>query len=814
MINKLKTLLALSLFTVLGANAQNGNVGIGTTSPDTSAALDITSTTKGLLMPRMTTAERDLIGTPANGLMIFNTTINALETNTGTSLAPVWTSTRSIMAPYSLGVDSNGDGTIETTLPANRIAFNGSGTAKSNTDFQLMFDDNGTLNIGRLRSIDGTHFNFGGHDNLYLTPTTIGILGLSRRADINLSTISDTGGNGSLISGLRTRGTISARTGVLNGDRLFRITGGAYVSDNTFAFERVNIDFNTTSDFTPTGTGTRITFQATPNTSNTPNRLMAIAGTGTIFQNVPHWTSYNAPNASAVVEMNSTTQGFLPPRMTQTQLAAIVTPAEGLVVYCTNCTPKGLRVFDGTAWSDMNGNQAPANSVAPVVTNAPTTFALGTSVTFSATTGTWSGSPSSYTYRWFYDGAVISGATSATYTKSSVTDGTYYCAVSAVNGVGVSAETNSNTIVVSSVAPTNSVAPVITQTAVQFTATTGTWADAGSFTYQWKRDGAAIAGATSQTYAIQVADYNTIITCDVTGVNNIGNLTVASNAITHMIGNAAGSAYSLRKVTPDATLAIKVRRSSDNTTQDIGFDGSGNLDTAALTTFLAGSNGFVETWYDQSTNARHIMQATAANQPQIASAGNVFTRGTNNLPVIRFNGTSNVLSNSTPWMYNDNGLSSITALAVLIGNTSGNQVLLSETSSTSSSPVYGPISTGTSNALTIFFRGNSPFPLVWTPIQTGVFNNVYKSISIQDNGTTSSIISTNGSSVSPTYSYSRSTNIAIMLPRDRFSIGGLVRTTTGSWFAGDVSEMIIHSVVLPDALRDGIKASATTYFGL
>jgi len=50
-----------------------GGVGIGTAAPDASAALEITSTTKGLLLPRMTTAQRDAIGTPAEGLLIYNT---------------------------------------------------------------------------------------------------------------------------------------------------------------------------------------------------------------------------------------------------------------------------------------------------------------------------------------------------------------------------------------------------------------------------------------------------------------------------------------------------------------------------------------------------------------------------------------------------------------------------------------------------------------------------------------------------------------------------------------------------------------------
>ncbi|MDB4241849.1 DUF1566 domain-containing protein [Polaribacter sp.] len=51
----------------------SAQVGVGTATPDASAALDITSTTKGLLIPRMTETQRDAISSPANGLMIYQT---------------------------------------------------------------------------------------------------------------------------------------------------------------------------------------------------------------------------------------------------------------------------------------------------------------------------------------------------------------------------------------------------------------------------------------------------------------------------------------------------------------------------------------------------------------------------------------------------------------------------------------------------------------------------------------------------------------------------------------------------------------------
>jgi len=61
------TFLAAVVFTA----TTSAQVGIGTTTPDASAALDITSTTGGLLVPRMTAVQRDAITSPAQGLIIF-----------------------------------------------------------------------------------------------------------------------------------------------------------------------------------------------------------------------------------------------------------------------------------------------------------------------------------------------------------------------------------------------------------------------------------------------------------------------------------------------------------------------------------------------------------------------------------------------------------------------------------------------------------------------------------------------------------------------------------------------------------------------
>lgn len=83
-------------------------------------------------------------------------------------------------------------------------------------------------------------------------------------------------------------------------------------------------------------------------------------------------------------------------------------------------------------------------------------------------------------------------------------------------------------------------------------------------------------------------------------------------------------AFSLRKIRDSyGGSAIRVRRSSDSTEQNIGFNGY-DLDTSALTSFVGAGDGFVTTWYDQ-VGGNNAVQATGASQPLIVSGGTIQT---------------------------------------------------------------------------------------------------------------------------------------------------------------------------------------------
>ena len=92
--------------------------------------------------------------------------------------------------------------------------------------------------------------------------------------------------------------------------------------------------------------------------------------------------------------------------------------------------------------------------------------------------------------------------------------------------------------------------------------------------------------------------------------------------------------YSMRKISSTATNCIRVRRSSDNAEQDIGFVGD-DLDTTSLLSFVGANDGYVTTWYDQSGNGRDAFNGFAIPQPRIVLGGVLETKNTK--PAIYFN---------------------------------------------------------------------------------------------------------------------------------------------------------------------------------
>jgi hypothetical protein len=80
-------------------------------------------------------------------------------------------------------------------------------------------------------------------------------------------------------------------------------------------------------------------------------------------------TDGTLPDNSAILDISSTSKGFLLPRMTQAQRDAIASPVGGLILWCSDCGVTGeLQVFNGTAWTNMIGGAASA--IFPILTTS------------------------------------------------------------------------------------------------------------------------------------------------------------------------------------------------------------------------------------------------------------------------------------------------------------------------------------------------------------------------------------------------------------------------------------------------------------
>ena len=73
----------------------------------------------------------------------------------------------------------------------------------------------------------------------------------------------------------------------------------------------------------------------------------------------------SSPASSSILDVTSTSKGFLPPRMASTQRDAISSPIAGLIIWCTDCGSNGeLQTYNGTKWTNLLGGESGTSSPA------------------------------------------------------------------------------------------------------------------------------------------------------------------------------------------------------------------------------------------------------------------------------------------------------------------------------------------------------------------------------------------------------------------------------------------------------------------
>jgi surface antigen len=212
----------------------------------------------------------------------------------------------------------------------------------------------------------------------------------------------------------------------------------------------------------------------------------------------------------------------------------------------------------GSAKTPRTPSVAPgvfATTTAPTVSGTPQV-----GVQLSATTGTWTPA-GAYKFRWFADGAAISGATASTFTPTAAQLGAKINVrvTATAAGYTTSKVASATTAVVApgqfrtTRAPSISGTPQVDQ---PLTADPGVWSPAGALSYQWLADGDPIAGATRTTYSPTADDLRKQIAVQVTVTQDGYTAAEATSAATNPV--APGTFLNTREPAIKGTAQVGV----------------------------------------------------------------------------------------------------------------------------------------------------------------------------------------------------------------------------------------------------------------
>lgn len=277
-------------------------VGVGTSTPDASAALEVASTTKGFLPPRMTATQRAAISSPATGMMVY-------QTDGTTGLYVYSGSAWVIQADWYVDPDAS-TSYFSLNKPANVAsgALNNLGIGTTALNALTTGDNNTALGYDAAKAITSN-------------------------------------GNSTAVG----YSALSAATGSGN-TALGRAAGSAVTSgtNNTLIGNQADVTSNNLTNATAIGYAAEVDASNAiqlGNTSVTKVTTSGSVGIGT-----------TAPAANAALEISSTSKGLLLPRMTTTNRSSITSPEPGLLIF--NSTTGKAQVYSSTeaSWVDYATN--------------------------------------------------------------------------------------------------------------------------------------------------------------------------------------------------------------------------------------------------------------------------------------------------------------------------------------------------------------------------------------------------------------------------------------------------------------------------
>ena len=318
----------------------NGNVGIGTVSP--SYKLDVTGDAR---IQKSNGANLYLSETGGNagdvaGLYLTgnnSTWGGSIRYNVGPGGAINRLDLYHSLANIGLSLISSGNVSIGTTTDLARLTVRGSGSTSA-TNALLIQNSSGTQ-LFKL-SDDGTI------NTSYSAPLNCNFA-LNVTYDISCRGIYGNSGALSLIGASAGNATGTMVNISYYGSPAGGNIGTSLKISSAVLQSAVHIGLNFNGDYTSSvGSNTLIGYNFAPTNYGTATLRAFQSAVGGVYVNT---TSYQA---SAILQADSTTQGFLAPRLTTAQILAITSPAEGLQVYNTDLHV--ICFYDGTAWKKVS----------------------------------------------------------------------------------------------------------------------------------------------------------------------------------------------------------------------------------------------------------------------------------------------------------------------------------------------------------------------------------------------------------------------------------------------------------------------------
>ena len=338
-------------------NFIGGNLAVGSATATPSAILSISSTTQGLLIPQVTTVQKLAIVAPANGLLVYDVNLNLncwynksaslwMTMNSGTLISAdttflhnlVFANTANILLKKN-NADSIGLAGYTSRFTNNLNKRNNDST-DSKSGYTTLYQHNISANL-KKNNADSTNL-ITGYTTLYhnslnktMADSVDAIVGYTTLYQNGLNKLSNDSLN--IITGFTTfyqHGKV-------------RDSLGAVIALSKLRSDSVNLSGYTTRF---QGNKSRDSVQANIKFKSLTVGAPAISYTG---GNVGIGTT--TPNAAAVLDLTTTNQGFLLPRLTTAQKTAMApgSTANGLIVY--DSTLNQLSTFNGTIWSQIYG---------------------------------------------------------------------------------------------------------------------------------------------------------------------------------------------------------------------------------------------------------------------------------------------------------------------------------------------------------------------------------------------------------------------------------------------------------------------------